>query len=213
MKRISCTFYRPEHVNIDEYENIVGKLELDLQKICSETIDPLSIYYYVYKLLRTAEPLENDADKYFLGLGNPRTMPSDARVDFFYKPTYLATAIIIKACMICPELIDEKEDCVWEHADECMKKIREVLPRMMSSCTGRGFSGHGYSGLEGLIETLGIFKYADVEGFLEKHPELCEDFSALYRSTLEMISEKVATETLTNSWGEDYTDAARELLQ
>jgi hypothetical protein len=48
MKRIACNFYRPESVHIDEYDNIVGKMEYDLKTICTEPVDELSLYYYVF---------------------------------------------------------------------------------------------------------------------------------------------------------------------
>lgn len=37
----------------------------------------------------------------------PGTMPGDARVDFVYRPTYYAVAIMIKAAMRYPELYPE----------------------------------------------------------------------------------------------------------
>jgi hypothetical protein len=43
----------------------------------------------------------------FLGLAEPHEMPSDARVDYFYKPTYIATAFIIKAILLYPSLLNE----------------------------------------------------------------------------------------------------------
>ena len=44
----------------------------------------------------------------FWGYDEPENMPGDARVDFFYIPTYLNTAFLMQAFRMIPELILER---------------------------------------------------------------------------------------------------------
>ena len=60
MKKLSCTFYRPEKVNINEFRKIITKLEDDLDILCNENIDASDICEYVYQLAGFARPLKSD---------------------------------------------------------------------------------------------------------------------------------------------------------
>ena len=109
---------------------------------------------------------------YFLGLDEPENMPSDARVDFFYMPTYIGTAIIMKAVMKHPDLLKESES---------------IIHGLLLGCTGRGFKGHGFDDFKGLIETLKVFAEADCESFISRYPEVCSEFTDLYREAMEHL--------------------------
>ena len=113
---------------------------------------------------------------YFLGLDEPSSMPGDARVDFFYRPTYIGAAIIIRAALLYPDLLEAKAGSAKEDTPEGAADIRHVLPRLLTGCTGRGFTGHGYESLQGLIETLTLFTKAGTAEFVEKYPDLCRTF-------------------------------------
>lgn len=205
MKELICTFYRPEKVNIKEFCKIITKLENDLDTLCNENIDALDICEYVYRLAGYARPLKRDPKMYFLGLDEPENMPGDARVDFFYRPTYLGAAIMIRSVMLHPELLNA--------ADRYGAAVRKTLPGILLGCTGREFSGHGYDWLKGLIETLTIFTKAGTAQFVEKYPYICNEFSDLYISSMNMIEKRVCEDTVKNQWGEDYTKEAQLLLK
>ena len=194
MKKLSCTFYRPEKVNISEFRKIITKLEDDLEALCNESIVDSDIYEYVYRLASYARPLKSDPKMCFFGLDEPENMPGDARVDFFYRPTYLGAAIIIRSVLLHPELLERAQVRL------CCQK---ALPGILLACTGRGFSGHGYDGLRGVIETLTVFTKAGTAQFVEKYPDICNEFSDLYTSSMNMIEERVRTDTVKNEWGED----------
>ena len=70
-------------------------------------------------------------------------IPSDARVDFCYIPTYLATASLMKAYLSDPESFTEKETL--------------ALSDGLKMSTARNLRGHGYEGLKGQIEAVNIF--------------------------------------------------------
>ena len=197
MKKLECTYYRPEKVDIEEFFEIVHKLESDLDLVCNENVPEDAVRSYARNLIALAKPLKGNPEMYFLGLDEPENMPSDARVDFFYNPTYYGTAIIMRAVMRYPDLLKEHEN-----------EIRG----MMMGCTGRGFKGSGYGGLRGLLETLQIFAGADCDGFLSEYPELCAEFTGLYRERMKSLEEWLEESPVRGSWGEDYTERAREVV-
>lgn len=214
MKKISCTFYRPENVNVKEFENIVGKLESDFNTLCAEkSMNSDTVFFYVFDLLRQAKPLEDHPDMYYLGLDNPNNMPSDARVDFFYMPTYFGTSFIIKSILQYSELMEDWLELGWEHEDEYREELKTVFPGLLKGCTGRGFTGHGYDSLKGLIEALRIFAKAGTTEFIEKYPDLCPEFSQTYRGAVNHIEKLVKAGKAQGGWGEDYTGEAVELLR
>lgn len=174
---MNCTFYRPSTVNVREFENIVGKLAHDLHLLETEKHDEWSVYSYVYALSCYAEPLKKNTNMRFLGLATPESMPSDARVDYFYRPTYLATAFMMKAVLLYPSLMD-KATFLDSDLDFTADTVKETLAACMLGCTGRGFDGAGVLLLK---DCLSIFENAGVAEFLGEHPEICPEFTKLYR--------------------------------
>ena len=184
MKYINCTFYRPEHINLKEFENIIGKLSYDLYRLESEQLDEWSVYCYFEALSRHAKPLEKNPNMRFLGLANPREMPSDARVDFFYRPTYIATAFMMKAVLLFPSLMD-KEEFLDSDRDFTVNDVIQTLKGCMLGCTGREFDGAGALPLKDCIK---LFESAGADEFLDKYPELCPEFTELYRERKAFVS-------------------------
>ena len=171
-----CTFYRPAAVNTREFENIIGKLAHDLLLLETEKQDEWAVYAYFYDLSRYAEPLKRNMRMKFFGLAAPETMPSDARVDYFYRPTYLATAFMIKAVLLYPSLMNEAT-FLDSDLDFTVSTVKETLAACMLGCTGRGFDGAGVLHLK---DSLQIFDNAGVVEFLGKYPKICPEFAALY---------------------------------
>ena len=174
---MNCTFYRPQNVNTREFENIVGKLQHDLHLLETERCDEWNVYTYVYSISRLAKPLEKNPKMSFLGLAEPNTMPSDARVDFFYRPTYIATAFLMRAVLLYPSLLND-EDFLDSDLDFSPSVVKNTLSALMLGCTGRGFEG---AGVLRLSDCLKIFEDAGVVEFIEKYPDLCPEFNELYR--------------------------------
>lgn len=174
---MNCTFYRPKTVNTTEFSNIVGKLHHDLHLLETEKTNEWNVYTYVYSLSKLAKPLAKNPKMFFLGLDEPEKMPSDARVDFFYRPTYIATAFMMKAVLLYPSLMNEAT-FLDSDLDFTANTVRNTLASFMLACTGREFEG---GGVLRLSECLQIFEDAGVVEFIEKYPELCPEFNALYR--------------------------------
>ncbi len=173
---MNCTFYRPQNVNTNEFENIVGKLRYDLHLLETEKNDEWSVYTYVYSLSRLAKPLSKNPKMSFLGLDEPEKMPSDARVDFFYRPTYIATAFMIKAILLYPSLINEATFLDSE-LDFTVDIVKNTLASCMLACTGREFDG---AGVFGLTDCITLFEEAGASEFITKYPDICPNFAKLF---------------------------------
>lgn len=172
-----CTFYRPETINTLEFANIIGKLQWDLHCLKTDEQDEWGVYSYLYALSRHTRPLEKNPAMSFLGLASPDSMPSDARVDFFYFPTYLATAFMMKAVLLFPSLMNE-DTFLDSELDFTVDIVKTTLTSLMLGCTGRGFDGAGVLRLKDCIK---IFENAGAVDFLEKYPDLCPEFTALFQ--------------------------------
>lgn len=174
---MKCTFYRPTNVSINEFENIIGKLSYDLHLLETKQHDEWNIYSYFYSLSRHAAPLKKNPAMSFFGMAAPESMPSDARVDFFYRPTYIATAFMMKAVLMYPSLMNEAT-FLDSDLDFTVDTVKQTLAACMLACTGRGFDGAGVLSLKDCIK---LFSEAGADAFLEKYPELCPEFTVLYR--------------------------------
>ena len=170
----TISFYRPKEVNISEFEEIVTNMREDLVLLGEGEFNEKEVKSIVKKLLDEAKPLKHRKDMLFWGLDEPDDMPSDARVDFFYTPTYLATAFIIQAVLLYPAILAPAE-------------TRSKLSKALLACTGREFYGHGYEREGGRIDAIKIFASANTYSFISKYPNLCIDFTDLYDYTLRDI--------------------------
>lgn len=206
MKKFECTFYRPEQVNISEFQKIVHKLEEDFQQLNTEEIDKREVYDYVTALLTNAKPLDHNPKMYSLGLDKPDNMPSDARVDFFFMPTYIGTAIIIRAIMMYPELLEDQYD------QKSKVQLKTILSGLLSGCTARNFTGSGYYAIEGVLKAMKLFSCAYTKAFLETYPDICPAFRKLYFDYIEIIREKAAEGSWKAGFGKDYIGQAEEVL-
>ena len=186
---MNCTFYRPKTVNTNEFENIVGKLRYDLHLLETEKNDEWSVYTYVYSLIRLAKPLSKNPKMSFLGLDEPEKMPSDARVDFFYRPTYIATAFMMKAVLLYPSLMNEAT-FLDSDLDFTVDTVRNTLTSCMLACTGREFDG---AGVFRLADCIMLFEEAGASEFISKYPDICPGFTKLYIEKKAFVeSEKIS---------------------
>lgn len=173
---MNCTFYRPKNLNTNEFENIVGKLRYDLHLLETEKNDEWNVYCYFYSLSKLVEPLAKNPKMLFLGFDNPEEMPSDARVEYFYKPTYIATAFMIKAVLVYPSLMNEVT-FLDSDLDFTVDTVRKTLAGCMLACTGRRFDG---AGVFKLTDCIKIFDDAGTSEFLTKYPDICPEFKKLF---------------------------------
>lgn len=117
-------------------------------------------------------------------------IPSDSRVDFSHMPTYICSAILMKAFIMDPES--------FEYESELSKGLK-------MSCA-RGLTGHGYDSLKGQIEALNIFKKGHIREFIDLYPDLCGEFTEMIAEITEMFYERESEANFTGSWGESYEE-------
>ena len=209
---MKCTFYRTEKIETKEWNVIIEKLRADLTELMSGSVSEREARRYLAELLAQALPLKKDPRMRFFGMDEPQTMPGDIRVVYFYQPTYLATAIAVRILMLFPDiagggpLTDAPDSMTGEEA-------MRVLSACMLACTGRGFKGHGFDDVKGLIEVMELFTEIDMISFLSSRPDLCPEFTRRYINVLSFL--RICTERgrVAGSWGDDYTDRARAILE
>ena len=124
-------------------------------------------------------------------------IPSDARVEFCYLPTYLATATLMKAYLTDSESFTIKET--------------SALSNGLKMSTARNLTGHGYEGLKGQIEAVNIFMKAGLNEFLDLHADLCPEFSEMIGEIISGFEDMEAQGKFTGPWGESYEDEIRAI--
>ena len=144
---MKCTFYRPKTVNIEEWNTIRGKLRADLNELETGKVPEREVVIYLETLLSQPEPLEKNPAMYFFGFDKPEHMPSDAREEYFYWPTYIAAALGMKACLLYPGILGKVRMPDGQSAEEILRSV-------LLACTGRGFRGHGFNDIKGLVDLV-----------------------------------------------------------
>ena len=193
-------FYRTETINAQKWEEIIRAMKQDLETLKTSKPAKEELRKYVADLLAEARPLETDTDMKFFGFWNPREMPSDCRVAYVYEPTYIATAILIKACLLYPEFLGTVIP-------------EEEMRSCMLACTGRNFHGSGPSDLKGAVETVGLFTGAGANLFLELHPGICEEFAHCYDMWLWTFEQGIEKGVLQGAWGDSYLEEAKAIME
>ena len=122
-------------------------------------------------------------------------IPSDARVDFCYIPTYICTAALMKAYLIDGDSfgLREKSSLINGLKMSCVKNLR----------------GHGYEALKGQIEALGLFMKSGLNELLDLHPEICPEFSEMIGNIISQFRDMEDNENFTGPWGESYESEIR----
>jgi len=202
---MKCTFYRPETINIAEWKEISKKLFRDLEELETSKVKKHEAVLYLQTLLPQAEALEKDPCMRFFGMNQPQMMPSDIRVEYFYWPTYTAAMLVMKSCMLWPGILDHVNIPGSESASDILRSI-------LLGCTGRGFRGHGYDDVRGLVEVTEFFVNHGVIGFLETNGNLCPEFTECLNQALLFLLAGVMKGSVAGAWGDDYTDRAYDIL-
>ena len=193
-------FYRTETINTQKWEEITRAMKQELEYLKTGKPEKEELRKFVADLLAEARPLETDTNMKFFGFWNPREMPSDCRVAYVYEPTYIATAILIKACMLYPEFLGTVIP-------------EEEMRSCMLACTGRSFHGSGPSDLKGAVETVGLFTGAGANLFLELHPDICEEFAHCYDMWLWTFEQGIEKGVLQGAWGDSYLEEAKAIME
>lgn len=191
-----------EHVDIAAWNISNQKLEQDLHELTSATIPEKEVMEYLMDLIQELKPVDTEQCKgmLFLMYDAPASMPADARVEYVYKPTYLAAAILMTAM--------NRYDRIASNST-MQKTTHDVLDAAM----GRNFVGAGYDEYVGLMDTLRIFAQGDTVAFLKKFPELNERFACKLEEALSFLETDICSGRVTDAWsGKDYIDKGKQVL-
>jgi len=196
------TFYRPAKVNVPEFFAIVKKLESDLNLLLSGQTTREEALAYAAQLAEQGISLPKDPRMMFWGLEKPENMPSDARVDFLYRPTYVTVCFLARVRTLWP--------------DEALKipSFSKALYDGMFASTGRAFKGHGIEWLDGLFDTLSLFGKAGIPDFVRAFPQdCCPEFVDMLHEAVAFLSAEMAAGGPFDEWsGKSITSKAATAL-
>lgn len=128
-------------------------------------------------------------------------LDSEARVDFVFRPTYIAAATLARCLVDFP--------IVPLSIDGFLKSLRSGLV----FCSHRRLQGHGFEADEGAIDALGILSLGKVPWLLERHPDFCPELRSVMKAVARDMAVRIQTGKAHGSWGENYHDRFRSTLQ
>lgn len=128
-------------------------------------------------------------------------MPSDARVEFIYMPTYTLAAYLIHCKMILKDLFTKDEE------------LEEGFKGILLASTGRNMTGHGYEELDGLVDALEIFLEAPLKAFLDKYGSQYPEFTKCVQKAIKTLY-PIASGEAHSPWGksEELAKRAKDLI-
>jgi len=195
------TFYRPTEINTRNLDQIIKEMRINVSEIISGSVGKDELVRYTRKLIEDSLPLRKNPKMVFWGFAEPDTMPSDSRVEYFYTPSYIAVSILAYIKMNGPEEAIE------------LKGFEETLKKGLLGATGRGFSGAGHDTLIGMIHCMDIFASAHLNEFVEKYPEICPEFTKMFKEAKSFLEAKVRSGELKGDYGNDYIKEATLVIQ
>ena len=124
-------------------------------------------------------------------------MPTEAVIDFIYIPTYICSAILMKALM--------------SDSDAFTLREKSALSNGLKVSCARNLRGHGYEALKSQIESLNIFMKAGLREFMDLHSDLCPEFSEMIRNIITKFGQMESKGQFLGPWKESYEDDIRAI--
>ena len=183
-KCMKYKFARRGEVTVNEFNEIVKNLFDSVERIETGDFKQEDVIEYVKGIIGTSKSCKGMPEGLFWGYAEPDEMPSDARVDLFYMPTYYNVAFMMKAFMVMPEKLLSIDNFL------------ETISRGLTGCTGRAFLGHGYEGVEVFCRVMKLFLQARVDEFVNVFPEISSAFTNQINSAFDHIRETVEKQTI-----------------
>ena len=128
-------------------------------------------------------------------------MPSDARVEFIYMPTYTLAAYLILCKLHLKDLFTKDEE------------LEQGFKQILLACTARNMTGHGYDILNGLVDALEIFLEAPIKAFLAQYGSEYPEFAKCLKNAIQTLY-AIAGGEAHSPWGksEELVKAAKQLV-
>lgn len=196
---VDYPFTRKQKNNISEWSAINRGLQNTLKAVIRGEYTEEELAFFCRSAIRDAESQPNDANMVFWGYDKPETMPSDARCEFFYLPTYLIVLIMVAGINRYPKLSE-------------IHDVKGTLSRGLRACVAHNLSGSGYEGYGILLENLEMFIRAGISGFLRDYPGICDDFSKVFNEQIKAVRAAYKRGEHMAGWNQDFSAEQKEVL-
>ncbi len=158
---------------IRSWNEITEAMEKNLEDMHNETVSPEEVEAFFRQASHDAS-VNEEREMAFWGYDDPGRMPSDARCEYIYRPTYLMTLTLI--------------ECIIKYPNQMKKPwIRELMHRALNACAGRNLRGSGYEDYEVLCENLLQFTKHGIIRFMRSWPLFSINFEEVYRNAMNEI--------------------------
>lgn len=134
--------------------------------------------------------LEFQSEDGSFNLLNSFEIPSDARVEYCYTPTYIVSAILMKT------LLSNK------YSDN--NKLITALSAALNVSSNRNLAGHGYERVEGQIDALSIFSKGDVVEFCNTYEDVSIIFSKMIKDIVLSFHTMLKNDDYRSPFGDSY---------
>ena len=129
----------------------------------------------------------------FLQFADPESLTPDDKVDYIYKPTYIAAAILMTA--------------YYRFSAFRTPEYAGILNRVLSAAVEREFTGAGSLRIPGLLDTLEIFSEGDTFRFIRKYAGVNPGFTRKLSDAVTYLCDRICTGEIRNPWlDDDYID-------
>lgn len=132
---------------------------------------------------------------------NDDDMPTDARIDFIFLPTYLVTAILSRVMIEHPDISDS------------IPNYTIALQKGMRFCSYRGLYGHGFEAEKGAAEALTILSMGKVPLILERDSDFCPELLNAIQNVTKEMQLRLMTNTAIGTWGENLRENFSSALE
>jgi len=188
-----------ETINLEGMTNTVTQMQEILEKLANNEIP--NVDYSLEKLVCFCSSLvENQRNemssvkKGSWSVGPDERMPSDARVDFVFFPTYIAVAILSKFMQLYPA------------EAKLILDFKKVISRGLFFSTYRRLLGHGYDATKDMIKAIEILDMGDVPKLLVTERELSFELFMLLRDIKFRVDGYLDQGNVTAGWEQDFTE-------
>ena len=129
----------------------------------------------------------------FLQFADPESLTPDDMVDYVYRPTYIAAAILMTA--------------YYRFDTFRTPAYAGILRRVLSAAVEREFTGAGYLRIPGLLDSLEIFAEGDSYKFIAEYSEVAPEFARKLSGAVTFLNDRICTGETKNPWlDDDYID-------
>lgn len=184
---------------IEEWEKVNEALVRNLDEIREGNCREEEMKEFLLKACNDAMEA-NNKEMVFWAYDEPERMPTDARCEYAYKPTYLMTLCMIGIINRKPELI--------RYSD-----TREVLYCALNACAGRSFIGCDNDSYQELCSNVLLFMRNGILKFMRSHPLFSVRFEGCFRNALNTIEQDRLAERFTRDCGGNCKELQDEILK